>query len=111
MLVLTPEQKAAFGEQGFLLLRNFYDVETEIAPILRDIYAIIGLYIAAKKLPIVQKPFSLEEFDSGFNELIAIDRSFGGHIYDAVKQIPGFIRLLSSEKHCALFRRLRDKAL
>jgi hypothetical protein len=105
---VTPEDVAAFNRDGFLLLREFYDVETEIAPIREAIYRIIGLVIRRHDLPIEQQPYAPETFDSGYLELIAHDRAYGGEVYDAVKNIPAFLRLLSSERNEHLVRTLRN---
>ena len=55
----------------------------------------------------MSRPFEAANFDAGFQELIAHDRTLGGRVYDAVKQIPDFMRLVSSEKHEAVVRQLR----
>ena len=68
---------------------------------------VIGLVIEELDLPIDHAPFKSEVFDSGFQELIAHDRVLGGRIYDAVKQIPAFIRLVASTKNEAVVRQVR----
>lgn len=109
--LLTPEQVEAFHRDGVLVLRSFYDAERDIEPIQVDIYRIIGLVIEKYELSIRQVPFRRDSFDSGYQELIAHDRRLGGEIYDAVKQIPAFIRLVCSERHDRLFRQLRETTL
>lgn len=104
---LTPLQVAEFHRDGFLLLRGFYDRVSEIEPIQRDIHRIIGLVIGNSGQSIPQSSFSPQEFDSGYQRLIAYDRRLGGLIYDAVKQIPAFVRLVASAKHEEVFRALR----
>jgi hypothetical protein len=52
-----------------------------------------------------------EKFDEQFLALVAQDRRLGGVVYDAVKQIPAFVRLVASQRHEALFRQLRDTDL
>lgn len=109
--LLTPAQIDQFNADGFLMLKNFYDIETEITPILRDIHKIIGIIIAKEKLPIEQLPFAPETFDSGYQSLIAHNRRLGAVVYDAVKQIPAFVRLTASEKHDGLMQELRGTDL
>lgn len=111
MNILTDEQVQTFHRDGLLVLRNFYDRATEVEPIQRGIHALIGLVIAEQGLEIRQEPFSPDTFDSGYQELIAHDRSLGGVIYDAVKQIPAFIRLVSNDRHEAVMQRLRETDL
>ena len=103
---LTDAQLNAFQTDGFAVLPAFYE-PAEIEPIQRGIHAIIGLVIEEEGLSIEQSPFEAANFDAGFQELIAHDRTLGGRVYDAVKQIPDFIRLVSSEKHEAVVRQLR----
>ena len=57
---------------------------------------------------ISRDPFEGDNFDSGYLELIAINRDFGGEVYDLVKQIPSFLRLIASTKSEQLFCHLRN---
>ena len=103
---LTTEQMEMFQRDGFVVVRGFYEA-AEIEPIQRGIHAIIGLVMEEQGLTIEQPPFAPENFDGGFQELIAHDRALGGRVYDAVKQIPAFIRLVASTKHEAVVRQVR----
>lgn len=107
---LTEEQVDEFRRHGMLVLPDFYSLDDDILPIQQDIYAIIGLVIQRHGLDLARPDFSPETFDAGFLELIAADRKFGGEVYDAVKQIPAFMRMVASERHDRLFRQLRDGA-
>lgn len=109
--LLTIEQIEEFNLNGVLILRSFYDLTTEIEPIQYAIHRIIAILINKYHLPIQQLPFSRENFDSGYQELIAYDRQIGGDVYDAIKQIPGFIRLVSSANHDTIFSQLRQTDL
>lgn len=105
--LLTETQISEFRHNGVLILRNFYDLDRDIRPIQQAIYQLIGLIIAKYNLSIVRAEFSPEHFDSGFQELIAVNRAYGAEIYDAVKQIPAFVRLIGHDAHEQLFRELR----
>ena len=105
--LIDEAQRAQFERDGFLLLPGFYDVARDIEPIQRGIHQIIGLLIAKHALPIARAPFQADQFDDGFTALIAHDRRLGGEVYDAVKQIPAFSRLISSERNERLFGELR----
>lgn len=107
--VLTVDQVASFNQTGVLVVPGFYNL-SEVETIQRGIYSVIGLVIDEKRLSIQQAEFTPETFDSGFQELIAHDRGLGGLVYDAVKQIPAFIRLASSTNHEAVIRQLRGTA-
>jgi Phytanoyl-CoA dioxygenase (PhyH) len=109
--LLTQEQIEEFNREGVLILKNFYDLRNEIEPIQYGIWKIISLLIEKYKLPISTKAFSPETFDYGYQELIASNRKYGGVIYDAVKQIPAFMRLFSLEKNELLFSQLRGTDL
>jgi hypothetical protein len=87
-----------------LLLELFYDYENEIKPIHQGIYTIIGLIIKKYELVIKREPFSADTFDSGYQEIIQINRQYGAEIYDAVKQIPAFVRIVASCKHEEIFK-------
>lgn len=105
--LLSEEQREVFSRDGVLILPGFYDLQRDILPVQRGIHDIIGLVLDKYRLPIEQKPFSAETFDSGFQALISANRAYGGEVYDAVKQIPGFIRLVAHPLHDQLFRELR----
>src|SRR5262245_29612918 len=104
---LTTKQVDAFNKDGLLILRGFYDVGRDIDPILRGIHQIIGLIIQRHRLPVEQRAFSRTTFDDGYQEMIRIDRRLGGEVYDAVKQIPAFMRLVMDPRHEYLIRQLR----
>lgn len=93
---ISPEMKSRFEETGFLHIPNFFDLKTVIEPIQIGVYRIIGEVLARAGIPDDRTPFSPESFDQKYQELIAMDRSLGGLIYDAVKQIPAFMRLCAS---------------
>lgn len=105
--LLTAEQRTAFERDGFLVVPGFYDLDREITPILQGIHTIIGLLLSKYGLPVEQPSFAPATFDVGYQELIAYDRKVGGEVYDAVKQIPAFMRLVSCDRHEQLLRDLR----
>ena len=108
--VLTVDQVASFNQSGVLVVPGFYDL-SEVETIQRGIHSVIGLVIDERKLSIQQAEFTPETFDSGFQELIAHDRGLGGLVYDAVKQIPAFIRLVSGVKNEAVVCQVRGTEL
>lgn len=109
--LLTDAQVEAFRRDGFVVVPGFYDLEQDIRPIQRDIHRIVGLVRRKHGLPERSAPYSPERFDDGYQELIARDRAWGGEVYDAVKQIPAFVRLVGSPRHEAVFRQLRGTEL
>ena len=103
---LSEAQRDEFAANGVLVVREFYPLE-EIEELQRAIHAIIGLVIADHEIPVEQPPFSPADFDAGYQDIIAQDRKLGGLIYDAVKQIPAFVRLVSCRRNETVVRQLR----
>jgi hypothetical protein len=107
--ILTADDLAAFDRDGFVLLPGFYDVEDQITPIHQGIRRIVEL--SAKrhgvKVP-CDTPF--DAMTIGYRSLIEKDRSIGSEVYDAVKQIPAFMSLVSDCKNEVLFRELRKES-
>ncbi len=109
--ILSPQQVAQFEADGFLLVKNYYDRDSEILPIQKGIYDVIRLIAEDHAPDLEMPPFSSATFDVGYHKLIALDRRLGGMVYDAVKQLPAFMRLLASEKHEAVVRELRRSSV
>ena len=111
MTNLSAEQVASFTQNGFVKLAGFYDLARDIEPIQRAVYDLIGAVIQRHGLKIPRAPFCPDKFDSGFLDLIAMDRRFGSEVYDALKLIPAFVRLAASEKNEAVLRQLRQTTM
>ena len=107
MPAISAEHVDQFHRYGVVVIPGFYDVGREIDPILRDIYGIIGLVLRRSGLAVAQVPFTRQTFDGGYAELIKHDRLLGGQVYDFVKQIPAFMRVVSHPKHDEVFKALR----
>lgn len=108
---LTAEQVARFHSDGVLVVPDFYDLTEEILPVQRSIHQVIGQVMKRHGITDSRPPFTPAGFDSGYQTLIALDRAHGGEVYDAIKQIPAFIRLLASSKHESIFRQLRHDSI
>jgi hypothetical protein len=108
---LTQEQLGEFKRDGVLIVRGFYDLQADIAPIQAGIYRIVGQVMKRHGIRDTRAAFSAEAFDTGFQSLIAQNRAYGGEVYDAIKQIPAFIRLLADARHETLFRALRPDSI
>lgn len=106
--MLTQSEIHEFKDNGCLVVKSFYDAKTEVEPIQYGIYRIIGSLIEREGLAVERAPFSPETFDLGFMELINHNRAIGGIVYDAAKQIPGFLRLVSHEKNETIFKQLYE---
>jgi len=108
--ILSQQQINEFNNNGVLLIPDFYDTD-DINQIQHCIYNIIGLVIDKYKLSITRHKYSADKFDSGYQKLIKINRDYGSEIYDAVKQIPAFIRLVADKRHESLLSQLRNTTL
>ena len=109
--LLTEKQISEFRRDGLLILRGFYNLGRDIYPIQQAVYEIIGLIIAKYRLSIVRPGFNPETFDAGYQQILAANRAYGSEIYDAVKQIPAFLRLVAHPEHEQIFRALRADSL
>lgn len=90
--ILTPKQINELNKNGVLIIPSFCNPQ-EIGQIQFGIYQIIGLLIEQYKLTLTRRIFTPATFDSGYNQLIAANRAYGGEVYDAVKQIPALVQL------------------
>jgi hypothetical protein len=104
--VLSDSQAVNFHKNGFLIIPNFYKKE-ELLPIQRGIYEIIGQVMIKNGVPDTRAQFSPDTFDEGYLDLIKMNRVWGGEVYDAIKQIPAFFRLVSHPKHEKILAELR----
>lgn len=108
--ILTPEQITQFLRDGVLIVRDFYQ-NFDILSIQHKIYDVIGQVMAKNGVADKRASFTPADFDQGYMELIKLNRAWGGEVYDAVKQIPAFIRLVTHPTHEAIFCQLREGAL
>ena len=104
---LTHDQVQSFHDDGYLIVRDFYDVPTEVEPIQRGVHSILSLLLDKYEMSGQQEAFAPERFEAGYQALLARERRIGGEVYDAVKQIPAFVRLVASAKNEAVVRQLR----
>ena len=109
--IVTAAQVEEFKNKGVLVVPGFYDLEEDVRPIQQGIYDLIGLSIGKYQLKIQRPAFEPVTFDAGFQDLIAHERRIGGEIYDAVKQLPSFVRLVAAKKNEELLRLVRGSAL
>jgi hypothetical protein len=109
---VRPDEKIdiRFRDDGYLLLEGFYDFEQDIKPIQEDIRRLVE--ICAHKHGFNAPASTAEEaMVRGYPALIAANRSYGSELYDAVKQIPAFLKLVACEKNSDLFRTLRHRSI
>lgn len=88
-----------YREHGYLYVESFYDISTEVEPIRKDIYDLIGLIGESHKIPISRGVYKADDFDEGLQFLVQNHRSLVGVLYDAVKKLPNYLRLACAEKN------------
>lgn len=107
--ILTEDQVKKFQVDGVLIVKDFYSKD-EISLVQRGIYDVIGQVMAMNNIVDDRDEFTPTNFDQKYLYLIEVDRALGGIIYDAIKQIPAFVRLVAHPAHEILFSELRDQA-
>jgi Phytanoyl-CoA dioxygenase (PhyH) len=112
---LLDSVRERFARDGVVVLAGLFDPRREIAPIQREIQRIISL-VADRHgidvgLGISDSPCGAPSFASGYRTLIACDRRLGGVVYDAVKQLPSFVRLVASSKLGDIVQHLRPGSM
>lgn len=106
--MINEELLRKFQQDGMCVIPGFHDVEREIRPIQKGIYQIIDLVAKRHGIELQREPFQGNNFDNGYLQLLAKSRAYGAEIYDLIKQIPAFIRLISSPESERLFSFLRN---
>lgn len=99
-----------FRQDGVLVIRNFYQDE-DILPVQHGIYDVIGQVMLKNGIADNRPPFTSSGFDQGYTDLIKHSRASGGEVYDAIKQIPAFFRLVAHPAHESILCQLRELAL
>ena len=79
--ILSRDQIETFQRDGLLILRDFY-APSQVEPIQRAIYDIIGLVIDKYRLDIERAPFAPERFDDGYQAVIKAKRQYGAEDLD-----------------------------
>lgn len=103
----VPAQACAdFACKGYAVLPGFYDLAADIAPVQEDIRRIVAL-VCDKYGVAAPTATATEAMTLAYPALIARNRAWGGEVYDAIKQIPAFLRLVTKAENDALFRALR----
>lgn len=109
-VVLKQTQIETFKRDGYLVLKGFYDAD-DVAQVCEGIYQVIGQVMHRHGLADHRAPFSVDAFDTGYMDLIRADRRLGSQVYDAVKYVPAFWRIVSHPVHAALMMQLRPNSV
>jgi Phytanoyl-CoA dioxygenase (PhyH) len=104
--ILSKEQVSKFHAQGYLLLPDFYSLQS-IKFVCQGIYKVIGQVMCMHGIEDHRPSFCMDSFDAGYNDLIRQNRKIGSQVYDAVKFIPEFWSLVADSVHSKLMQELR----
>ena len=100
----------SFARDGFIVLRDWLDVASELAPLQRELGALIEH--AARAYGIRHAvPADPAEFDRGYLQLVAAHPEIQPLVYDMTKNLVAFQRLIVSERLAGLYRALRGTEL
>jgi hypothetical protein len=108
--LIDRDSLESFRAAGFLVLRNFYDLETEIDPVKEGVRRIVEL-VAGKYGVGAPTDSADEAMRVAYPMIIAKNRAWGGEVYDAIKQIPAFVALVGCKRNTELFEALRPGSL
>lgn len=103
---ITDTAKAEFQDKGYTMVPAFYDAVADVTPIQEGIRQIIELMCAKYDIE-APTGTTFEAMTVAYPRLIAKNRAWGGEVYDAVKQIPAFMRLVSKVANDEVFSALR----
>lgn len=95
-----------FARDGYAIFRGFYDRETQVEPIREGARRVVAAL--CEKYGVDAPTATADQaMGPGYRALISRNRAWGGEVYDAVKQIPAFMRLVTDARNDDLFRTLR----
>ena len=105
--VLIPATaKEDFETKGYTTLPQFYDAQRDVAPIQEGIRIIIESLCRKYEVD-APTDTAWNAMTVAYPALIAKNRAWGGEVYDAVKQIPAFMQLVTKAKNLTVFESLR----
>jgi len=100
-----------FAERGYFLAEKFYDLTSEIRPIQEGIHRIVELVARKYQIDTPMPATPEEAMAKTYPAIIAVNRSYGSEIYDAVKQIPAFWTMVGNARNSELFKVLRPNSV
>ena len=104
---MLDDVKRGLSYEGFYLINSFFDVESEIIPIQKSIHDLSIEVAKRHSIPVTFTDFNPETFDEVYIQLLNVDRTVASEVYDLVKQLPPFLRLICGKKSEDLFCALR----
>ena len=105
---MHEEAQSQLSKNGYTIIRSFFDLNDEIIPIQESIYKLTLQVAKRHNIPVDIKPFDPDTFDHIYDQILHFDRAIAGEVYDLVKQLPPFLRLVTGKKSEDIFCLLRD---
>jgi hypothetical protein len=102
--------RTSFERDGFVVLRDWLEVERDLAPLQRDLGMLIE-HAARACGARYAAPDDPAEFDRGYLALVAAYPEVQPLVYDMAKNLVAFQRLIVDERLAGLYRALRGTAL
>ena len=93
-----------FKKNGYIVVRNFYDIEKEILPLQRDIRKIIQL--VARAHDVIYEDTGL--WHDGYLSIRKKNPALGGIVYDAVKQLASLNKIITKRESFEALTQLRE---
>jgi len=100
-----------FNQNGYIILKDFFNHDKDILPIQKDINSIIKIIYKKYKIELDGKKNLGMNFASNYIKLIEKNRDAGSAVYDAVKNLYSFQKLITHSKLQRVFEKLRSKPL
>lgn len=109
--VLIPASaREDFITKGYTMLPQFYDAQRDVAPIQEGIRVILELMCRKYNVD-APTDTSWNAMTKAYPALIAKNRAWGGEVYDAVKQIPAFMQLVTKTVNQTVFQHMRPGSI
>jgi hypothetical protein len=110
MTIAYGQHAEQFARDGYTIIRGFYDRAGTVEPVRQGARWIIEAL--CRKYGINAPVATPEEaLGPGYLALSRANRAWGGEVYDAVKQIPAFMQLVSDPRNSEVFAALRPGAV
>lgn len=109
-VIIPASAKEDFATKGYTMLPQFYDAQRDVAPIQEGIRVILEL-LCRKYDVDAPTDTSWNAMTKAYPALIAKNRAWGGEVYDAVKQIPAFMQLVTKAANQTVFQHLHPGSI
>lgn len=109
-VIIPASARDDFATKGYTMLPQFYDAQRDVAPIQEGIRVILELLCRKYEVD-APTDTSWNAMTKAYPALIARNRAWGGEVYDAVKQIPAFMQLVTKTVNQTVFQHLHPGSI